>query len=141
MIRSMGIDRGRVGAERVAEERSSGAPAGGDWNGTAQVSQCILSLTREGDPEIHLQTAEVRGGGVASLIFHAGFEGSSVSMTTSGTGAWPSAGSLVWYLPPTAFDAVVAILRDGESPTLYAFTREGELHCSLAAEIKTRAAT
>ena len=142
MIRCMRIDGGRVGPELVAEERSPGAPEGTDWDAVVEISSYILSVGRDGYPEIALQTAEMRGAGVATLSFRAAVEGSPISLSSgSGTNVWPSDAHLIWIMPPAAFDAVLAILRDGEPPSLHAFTREGEIHCTLAGETKTRAAT
>lgn len=139
----MGIDRGRVGSEHVAEERSPGeAPESADWDATVEVASYILTTELDGHSEISLQTAERRGAGVARLSFRAPLDGSAISLIHgSGAGVWPSDGILDWVLPAAAFDAVLAILRDGESPSLHAFTRQGQLHCSLAAQNKTHPVT
>jgi hypothetical protein len=146
MIRNMGdFDRGRVnraGSERVAEERSPEAPESRDWDATVEISHYILTLELDGHSEILLQTAERRGAGVARLSFHAALEGFPISLIAgSGTDAWPSDAYIDWVLPAAAFDAVLAILRDGESPNLHAFRRQGQLHCTLTGQAKTRPVT
>jgi hypothetical protein len=145
MIRSMGVGRGRVnltGSDRVAEDRSTEAPESRDWDATVEISQYILTVELDGHSEIFLQTAERRGAGVARLSFRAPLEGFPISLIPgSGTDAWPSDGSLDWVLPAAAFDAVLAILRDGDSPNLHAFRRQGQLHCTLTAQTKTRPVT
>jgi hypothetical protein len=131
------------GHPEVAGEISTEAPQTTDWDATVDIIGYILTVEQDGHPEIFLQTTERGGAGVARLSFHATIEGSPVSLAPggSGTGAWPSDAYLTWVLPPAAFDAVLAILRDGDPPNLHAFMSQGQLHCTLTAPNKTRAVT
>jgi hypothetical protein len=111
----------------------------GDWSRSVEISGYILAVDLDGLPHISLQTADLKGAGVAGLFFREAIEGSSASLTSSG--AWPGEAYLEWFLPPAAFDAILAILRDGEPPSLYVYLSQGELKCTLTGQTKTRPVT
>jgi hypothetical protein len=119
-----------------------GTPAGSsseDWSQSVEISGYILAVEKDGLPYISLQTADLKGAGVAGLRFREAIEGSSASLTSPGV--WPGDAYLEWFLPPAAFDAILAILRDGEPPSLFVHRSQGELKCSLTGQIKTRPVT